>query len=267
MEQNRMTIDPAAALSADGVDMTEAAADPAVASDGAGMATTSLETASEQATDPAQATDAMYLPVYNGEVCPVRVADRQEVTTLLQLGMKQRDFLPVYERLTRLAGDAGAVSVKAFVEQLYETEEEKRLQSAMATFGEEHGKRVYELEREKREQRYAMLAQEQEARENREKDDRQARTQREFEELRREYPAYTAMHQLPATVVEQAGAKHISLLDAYNRFVLAEQRRAKAAEESGRAAAVGSTGSLAQQGGEPVSAEREAFLRGLYSRA
>lgn len=261
MEDNYMTIDPATGFTDSGDDMSACPADQAEQTDGAATSASTLDTASDTT------AESMYLPVYNGQVHPVAAADRQEITTLLQLGMKQRDFLPVYERLTRLADDAGAVSVKAFVEQLYDAEEGKRREAALAAYGEENGTRVYELEREQRERRYMQLAEEQVLRENRMAQERELSLEREFAALRREYPAYTAIEQLPEEVRMLAATQRITLLDAQNRFVLAEQRRAAAAAAAGKAAAAGSTGSLASPGGEHVSTEREAFLRGLYSRA
>ncbi len=255
------TIDPAAAQAVDGTDMSAVVANRATAAEDATTTAAALDTASDAL------PETMYLPVYNGQVHPVAAANRQEITTLLQLGMKQRDFLPVYERLTRLADDAGAASVKAFVEQLYETEEEKRRVAARATFGDENGVRVYELERAQREQRYRELVSEQAARESRMQREQETTLEREFAALAREYPAYTAIEQVPDEVKTLAAVQRISLLDAHNRFVLAEQRRTAQAAAASKAAATESTGSLGGHSGETVSAQREAFLRGLYSRA
>ncbi len=267
MEREHNRIDPVGTI-ADGNDNGAITANPADIAQGTDATVAVSETADidTEANGMPTAPEDTYWPVYNGEVCPIKVADREEITTLLQLGMKQRAFLPVYERLTRLAQDANVPSVQAFVEQLYETKEQEYRDAALSAYGDEQGQRVYELEREQRERRYAALAAKQQTVEQESEQARQQRLRGEFEEIRRDYPQYTDIRKLPASVIAEAAEKRLSLVDAHNRFVLAEQRRAAAERKAQLAAASVTTGSLSAQTPDTVSAEREAFLMGLYSR-
>lgn len=206
-----------------------------------------------------------YLPVYNGEVRPIRADDRQEITTLLQLGMKQRDFLPQYERLSRLAADHGDRSVKALIDRLCETDEKERLEKAVSLYGEEDGRRFYELELAERTRRYEETVRQQQ-------DDRQTenrttahRLAEEFVALQHTDPTLHDIRQLPREVIETAVVEGISLVDAHNRFVLAQQQRVEAQAALERDASLRSTGSLSQNGETPPSA-MEAFISGLHSR-
>lgn len=268
MEQPTITVDTEAVMTTTpGEDSVISTADPVVEMTAHQTASVAADTTADN--DMSQGTAAeegVYLPVYNGEVCPVKATQREEITTLLQLGMKQREFLPVYEQLTRLAKDAGAASVKAFVENLYDREEKQRLEQAVLDFGEENGRRFYELERAERRRRYDELAKQEE---NRLKEGEQqlvSRMANEFQEIRQEHPEYTDIRMLPPSVVKEALEQGISLRDAHNRFLLAEQRRTAMQAASSKAAAAGSTGSLSQKDGDTSSGEREAFLLGLYSR-
>ncbi|MBQ3094260.1 MAG: hypothetical protein IJC52_03720 [Clostridia bacterium] len=238
-------------------------------------AVTTPVSAAEETTSPAQTESAAqqtpdentYLPVYNGKVCPVRADDRQEITTLLQLGMKQRDFLPSYERLTRMARDLGMPSVKALIDGLCDARENTLLQEALETYGEEHGRRFYELEKAQREQRYNELTAEKQAQTRAEAEDDAARLAEQFSELAKVYPQCRDIRELPPSVVQTAIAKNIPLLDAYNRFVIAEQQRQQQQAAQSAKAAAQSTGSLADAVADAPSSAMDAFLSGLHRRA
>lgn len=250
-------------ISADGGDTASEQAHPAENDAGEEMTAPSEETASSDApTSDTSDPDEMYLPIYNGEVRPVRVNDKEEVTTLLQLGMKQRDFLPSYERLSRLAAQTGE-SVKAFIDRLCEDSEQKRLEEAVGEFGEENGRRYYELDRADRERRYRQLT-EQQADAN--GDDRAERLAMEFVQLREMYPQYSDIRQVPSHVMQSALTNGISLLDAHNRFAIAEQQRQQQSRASSASAATQSTGSLGGGNDNAKSSALEAFMAGLHSR-
>ncbi len=210
--------------------------------------------------------ESVYLPVYNGEVIPISAADREQITTLLQLGMKQKDFLPEYELLRQLACDIGVPSVKGLVGLLSKQHEERLRQEAAERYGEEDGKRFYELQRGERLRRFnertAALEQEQHEKEQETAD----RLAGEFVELQTAYPQFADIRQVPRAVIETALQKGISLLDAQNRFVLSEQRRTTQTRAMQGQAAAESTGSLADGGGKPENPEMEAFINGLYGR-
>ncbi|MGN0171548.1 MAG: hypothetical protein ACI39E_02040 [Acutalibacteraceae bacterium] len=213
-----------------------------------------------------QTEETVYMPVYNGEVIPVKASDREQITTLLQLGMKQKAFLPEYEALRQLACDIGAPSVKGLVELLSKQHEERLQREALERYGEEDGKRFYELQRAERLRRFdretAALEEEQHEKE-REAADRLAE---QFVELQTAYPQFADIRQVPYPVVQTALQKGISLLDAQNRFVLSEQRRAAQSRRAQEQAARESTGSLADNGEQPENPEMEAFRNGLYAR-
>lgn len=213
-----------------------------------------------------QTEETVYMPVYNGEVIPVKASDREQITTLLQLGMKQKAFLPEYEALRQLACDIGAPSVKGLVELLSKQHEERLQREALGRYGEEDGKRFYELQRAERLRRFdretAALKEEQHEKE-REAADRLAE---QFVELQTAYPQFADIRQVPYPVVQTALQKGISLLDAQNRFVLSEQRRAAQSRRAQEQAARESTGSLADNGEQPENPEMEAFRNGLYAR-
>ena len=206
-----------------------------------------------------------YLPVYNGEVRPIRADDRQEITTLLQLGMKQRDFLPQYERLARLAADHGDKSVKALIDRLCETDEKERLEKAVSTYGEENGRRFYELEQAERTRRYEETVRQQQTERQEEPRTTAHRLAEEFVALQAVEPGLHDIRQLPREVIETAVTEGVSLVDAHNRFVLAQNRRVERQAALEKDASLRSTGSLAQNGETPPSA-MEAFISGLHSR-
>ncbi len=251
-------------IPADGGDTASEQAYPAENDAGEDMTAPSEETApTDEPTSDTPNPDEMYLPIYNGEVRPVRANDKEEITTLLQLGMKQRDFLPSYERLSRLAAQTGE-SVKAFIDRLCEDSEQKRLEEAIGEFGEEKGRRYYELDRADRERRYTQLCEQQAATDG--SDDHAQRLAMEFVQLREMYPQYSDIRQVPPYVTQSALTNGISLLDAHNRFAIAEQQRQQQSRASSAAAATQSTGSLVSGNGNAKSSVLEAFMEGLHSR-
>lgn len=251
-------------IPAEGGDTASEQAYPAENDAGEEMTAQSGETApTDEPTSDDPTTDEMYLPIYNGEVCPVRANDKEEITTLLQLGMKQRDFLPSYERLSRLAAQTGE-SVKAFIDRLCEDSESKRLEEAIGEFGEEKGRRYYELDRADRERRYTQLCEQQAAADS--NDDHAQRLAMEFVQLREMYPQYSDIRQVPAHVTQTALTNGISLLDAHNRFVIAEQQRQQQHSMAATSAAAHSTGSLGGGNDHAKPSVFEAFMAGLHSR-
>ncbi len=203
-----------------------------------------------------------YLPVYNGEVRPVRRTEREEITALLQLGMKQRDFLPEYELLREMAEDEG-VTVREWVRDRADRHEKALLSDAVEKYGERDGTAFYEMHRQSRLARCREQEEREKAREMSEKQREASRWQSEFAELKEAVPRFETPEDVPLQVKNLALARGIPLLDAYHRFAFDERRRAmeeKFEEEMARAL---STGPLsATERGGPDSA-REAFLRGL----
>ncbi len=252
------------------LDTVPSATDPVAAHEASEELSAAAETTAaegEASLMPDSSDETVYCPVYNGQTLSVKASDREEITALLQLGMKQRDFLPTYERLSFLAKEDGASSVKTWVEQLVKDREEAYREAAVRAYGEEAGQRYYEMERREREQRYTARDAEQTRREEtaRTAQAQHERLASELIALQEQYPQYRYMRDVPQAVVEAALREHISLLDAHNRFLLTEQQRREREQTQSRAEAARSTGSLR---GEPSSAPSamEAFLKGLHSR-
>lgn len=82
----------------------------------------------------------------------------------------------------------------------------------------------------------------------------------EFLVLVEEFPQFTAPSQLPEGVLEMAVEQNISLLDAYLRYRLQEEKKVAAAAEMRQQAAKQSAGSLSRGAAERPP-EEDAFLR------
>lgn len=82
----------------------------------------------------------------------------------------------------------------------------------------------------------------------------------DFLVLAEEFPQFTAPNQLPEGVLEMAVEQNISLLDAYLRYRLQEEKKVAAAVEMRQQAAKQSAGSLSRGAAERPP-EEDAFLR------
>lgn len=82
----------------------------------------------------------------------------------------------------------------------------------------------------------------------------------EFLVLAEEFPQFAAPNQLPEGVLEMAVEQNISLLDAYLRYRLQEEKKVAAAAEMRQQAAKRSAGSLSRGAAERPP-EEDAFLR------
>jgi len=210
-------------------------------------------------TDRGEMPDAAYLPVYKGKVYPMRASDTQEITTLLQLGMKQREWQPLLEDLQMLAEKDGARSVREWIGRSVEEYDRQTLEAAVELFGEKEGRRQFEWMREQSRRRLSDQA----------TDDRQEMQERlatEFVELRREFPDYTSVTQLPDEVLETALVQGVPLMDALLRFQHRENRRSKAHRQVAAAATASGVGSLRQTAADGRSSAMDAFLKGLHQR-
>ncbi len=220
----------------------------------------------EEAAPQSAAEELVFTPVYNGEVTPIKASDTEEVTTLLQLGMKQRAFLPVYEQLDQLAHESGAKNIAEFVQNAFDYNEQKHLDEAIARYGDEEGKAFYEYQKEQRSKAYSRY-QEQTAQAEREAvSSRNEMLATQFVEMQAEYPEYAEFKDVPKAVVDLALDKGIHLMDAMARFKRSEERKgaqAAATAKKGAEAATGSMTDAADAGADPLW---EAFMRGVNSR-
>ena len=82
----------------------------------------------------------------------------------------------------------------------------------------------------------------------------------DFLVLAEEFPQFVSPAQLPDGVMDMAAEQGISLLDAYLRYRLQEEKKVAAAAEKRQQAAQRSTGSLSR-GVVQTPPEQDAFLR------
>ena len=215
----------------------------------------------ESPVSPAPA-DLVFTPVYNGAVTPIKASDTDEVTTLLQLGMKQRAFLPVYEQLEQLAHESGAKSVAEFVKSAYEHNEKKHLDDAISLYGQEGGERFYAYDKAERGKAFSRYQQQAADAEQAAIQSRNAALAEQFLEMQAEYPEFAEFKDVPKDVIDLSIDKGIHLMDAMARFKRSEERKsaqAIATAQKATAAATGSMTDTADVGEDPLWA---AFKRG-----
>ena len=87
-----------------------------------------------------------------------------------------------------------------------------------------------------------------------------ARLAEDFLTLAEEFPQFVSPDQLPDGVLDMAAEKNISLLDAYLRHRLQEEKKVAAAAQMREQAARQSAGSLSR-GAAETPPEQDAFLR------
>jgi hypothetical protein len=86
----------------------------------------------------------------------------------------------------------------------------------------------------------------------------------DFLTLAEEFPQFVSPSQLPDEVLDLAADNEISLLDAYLRYRLQEEKRIAAAAEKRQQAAEQAVGSLSR-GAVETPPEQDAFLRAFRS--
>lgn len=86
----------------------------------------------------------------------------------------------------------------------------------------------------------------------------------DFLALAEEFPAFVSPAQLPEGVLDLAAEQGISLLDAYLRYRLQEEKKVAAAVEKQQQAAKQSAGSLSR-GAVQTPPEQDAFIRAFRS--
>ena len=91
-----------------------------------------------------------------------------------------------------------------------------------------------------------------------------ARLAEDFLMLEKEFPQFISPKQLPDGVLDMAAEQGITLLDAYLRYRLQEEKKVAAAVEKQREAAMQSAGSLSR-GAVQTPPEQDAFLRAFRS--
>ncbi len=234
-------------------DTTEAPAQTRVGTEVANDATREAQASGEDAED-----GTIFTPVYNGAVMPVKASDTARVTTLLQKGMKFENMADDLERLHQLKTMCGAKTIGDAIGILLAEKEQAKLTEYEEIYGQEAAKKLLEMEKV----HSGTFRETDEAMDRASREALGVRLSAEFRELREEYPDITQASALPKEVIDTAVQKGISLLDAYNRHTLREQKRAMAATQQHKANQKAATGSLADSGSEASDPVWEAFLRG-----
>ena len=208
------------------------------------------------------AEELVFTPVYNGVATPIKASDTDEVTTLLQLGMKQRAFLPTYEKLAQIAHESGAKSVDDFINSAFEANEKKHRDEAISRYGAEEGEKFYEYQKEQRGKAFSRYQQQTEEAARAEIQTRNEMLATQFVEMQQEYPDVAEFKDVPQAVINMSLEKGIHLMDAMARFQRSEGRKVADADAAAKKAASSTTGSMTDTpdaGEDPLFA---AFMRG-----
>lgn len=162
----------------------------------------------------------------------------EQAVELAQKGLKFESIEKDFSALKELASKENR-SVSAFISELCDRKQTERQQSLTEQCGgnEEMAKKILELEGNDR-----SLG---------------------FEELKEAFPKFTKPEDLPDELLENARLKGTLLLDEYLRYLLNQERNAKAIAHKQHQAEASSTGSLADFKGSH-NPETEEFLRGLW---
>ncbi len=207
--------------------------------------------------------DRIFTPVYNGAVMPVKASDTARVTTLLQKGMKFEHMAGDLEKLHQLKAMCGAKTIGDAIGVLLDEKEQARQAEYESLYGQEAAKKLMELEKAES----GSFRETDEAADQASREALAARLSGEFAELREEYPEVGTVSALPREVIDTAVQKGITLLDAYNRYTLREQKRIASAMQQQANNRQTATGSLADHGAEVSDPVWDAFMRGAARAA
>ncbi len=194
------------------------------------------KTANENA-DKTPATQTFPIEI-NGEVMDLSA---ERVTELLEKGLKFEIIEKDYETLKNLA----AIDSKSVAEYL-DNLQNARLETRKNELLEKCGGDV-ELTKH-------FLALEQAVKKE---------TENDLNEIKEFFPNINSLEQLPKSVRENSSIKGTKLLDEYLRYLLAEKKKQKEAEDGIKNADKKSMGSLINKSGA-VSPEAAEFLKGLW---
>lgn len=193
-------------------------------------------------TTPNDKMQEITVPVkFNKEIRRLSV---EQAGNLAQKGLKLDLILPDFERIKQLAAKDGK-TVGEFIGTLENQRSLSRRDELLKISGgnEELAEHILELEK------------------NADRNDTNG-----FEELKKNFPRFKDVSELPVEVVENSRLKGSRLLDEYLRYRLFEERsrnEAKKAEEQAALCAVGSQKFGQSETEDPTNAE---FLKGLWGR-
>ena len=209
-----------------------------------------------------EVTEETGIPVkFNKQVRRLTTA---EAAALAQKGMKLDSMEPSLSKLRYVAASSGKTLEQLAADIYTESEEAARARILEKAGGDEElAAMLTEAERGRRQKAYdAVIAAEREAQTRAEREECERR-EAGFQALCRLFPEFEHPDQLPPAVRQEADEEDITLLDAYLRYRLREERKGARALIRGQAAAAASAGSQAAKP-ETGSREIDAMLRAIW---
>lgn len=191
------------------------------------------------ATIPQEDSKEIFIPVkFNKEIKNLSI---NEASQLAQKGMKFDAVKDEYDTLKMLANKNGK-SIAEFLRMLKENQYQQRREELAKKCGGDFSLAEHILSLEENDNRADVLG---------------------FEELKKEFPHFKTLEELPVEVLENARLKGRMLLDEYLRFRLAEKKRIQLATKTQKIAENTSLGSQINRDGV-VNPETLEFLKGLW---
>lgn len=182
----------------------------------------------------------------------------EQATAYAQMGMKYEAEAGLRDKLRRLASGTGK-TVEEMVDMLTESQDKLLRQQLLERCNGDQEKADLLMEKEiaRRNAAYDEATRQRIAADEKEEKDFTDRMAEQFVELQKEFPELEAFDSLPRSVVDLAAQKDISLLDAYLRHRLKEDRRV---DQNRAAAAVASKAGIGSQSGQTASEEDPAIV-------
>ena len=189
-------------------------------------------------TTPSTENNSPKIPVkFNKEIHNLSVED---AAVLAQKGLKYEAIEEDYAKIKALAKEEDK-SVPEFLNQLKSQKKECRQSELTEKCGGDKDLALHIMDLEEKAQKNGS----------------------DFDEVRENFPEIKEKDNLPSEVLEKSELRGTKLLDEYLRYLLAQKKAEKIAEQKQKSALKSSTGSLANRtaGTDP---ETEEFLKGLW---
>ncbi len=211
----------------------------------------------------ADPNEAIVIPTkFNKQMRYLSVTEARDYA---EKGMKYDSLSPVLESLKYVAASEGK-TLAEFVEAVRHQHDANLYAAFMDRCGgdEELAKQLLEVEKGKHQAAYEDLLKTEKAAETETEEAITKRLADELAEVRAEFPDIASFDKLPQSVIREADAKGISLLDALLRHEHREQRKTVAAKAEQAAAAKASAGAQAAAGTENTDPTIAAMMKGIW---
>lgn len=218
------------------------------------------ENTEQTATDPAATTpqeepEDLITYRFNHERKTVSRAEAPKmIQKLLKAQQEAEKSVPLLDKLRFLA-EAGGKTPEDFLDSLeagYDKAEYKRFLDS-AGGNEEIAKRLVEIGKKERQQKFKTTAQLREEQSKQKEENATKRMGEELADLQEEFPDIKEFKDVPESVVKEALDTDVSLLDCYLRYLHRNEKKAAAQKDSQAKAAGSSAGSMR---GEPEHKEK-----------